>query len=186
MAETITTALFGQAATGAAAAAAASAGTAATAGLLGYGGSITLGGVLNTALALGSAGLSLGGGLAQSRAMQAQAQWQDFQAGQETLRGEQEANRVRETLLRTLASNNAGRAAAGVELSGSALDVDAEAAAAAERELSIVSGNAAARAGAARSSAQSARISGNAALLGGVGQAAGSLFNYASRVRRIG
>jgi hypothetical protein len=42
MAETITTALFGQAATGAAAAAAASAGTAATAGLLGYGGSITL------------------------------------------------------------------------------------------------------------------------------------------------
>jgi hypothetical protein len=145
-----------------------------------------LGGVLNTALALGSAGLSLGGGLAQARALQAQSQWQEFEAGQELLRGEQEANRVREALLRTLASNNAARAAAGVELSGSALDVDAEAAAAAERELSIVGSNAAARAGATRASAVASRAAASGAILSGIGGAAGSLFNYASRVRRIG
>jgi hypothetical protein len=183
MAETLLAAAVGTAATTATAGAAA---TAATAGLIGYGGSVTLGGVLSSALALGSAGLSLGGGLAQQRAMSAQADWQNFNAGQEQLRGEQEANRVRDTLLRTLASNNAGRAAAGVELSGSALDVDAEAAAAAEREVSIVSGNAAARAGSARASAQGARVSGNAALIGGAGQAAAGLFGYAQRIRRIG
>jgi hypothetical protein len=177
MAETITAFLLGTAGT---------ATTAATTGLIGYGGSVTLGGVLSTALALGSAGLSLGGGLAQSRALQAQSQWQEFQAGQEVLRGEQEANRVRETLLRTLASNNAGRAAAGVELSGSAVDVDAEAAAAAERELAIVGNNAAARAGSARASALASRASASGALIGGIGGAAGSLFNYATRVRRIG
>lgn len=185
MAEALIAAAVGTAGT-TAGVAGATATTAATAGLIGTAGQVTLGGVLSSALALGSAGLSLGGGLSQARALEAQGQWQDFQAGQEELRGAQEANRVRDTLLRTLASNNAGRAAAGVELSGSALDVDAEAAAAAEREVSIVGNNAAARAGAARGSAQGARVSGNAALIGGAGQAASGLFNYASRIRRIG
>jgi hypothetical protein len=137
-------------------------------------------------MALGSAGLALGGGMAQARALQGQAQWQDFQAQQEMLRGEQQANRVREALLRTLASNNAGRAAAGVELSGSALDVDAAAAAAAERELAIVSNNAAAQAAARRASALASREAANTAMLEGIGKAAGSLFNYVNRVRQIG
>jgi hypothetical protein len=185
MAETLLAAAVGTAGT-TAGVAGATATTAATAGLIGQAGSVTLGGVLSSALALSSAGLTLGGGVSQQRALSAQAEWQDFNATTEELRGQQEANRVRDALLRTLASNNAGRAAAGVELSGSALDVDAEAAAAAEREVSIVSGNAAARAGSARASALGSRASGSAALLGGAGQAASGLFTYGQRIRRIG
>jgi hypothetical protein len=183
MAETLLAAAVGTAGT---AATATTAATAATAGLIGAGGSVTLGGVLSSALALGSAGMTLGGALNQQRMLSAQAEWSDFNATSEQLRGEQEANRVRDTLLRTLASNNAGRAAAGVDLSGSAIDLDADAAAQAEREVSIVRGNAAARAGSTSAGAQSQRVGANAALIGGLGQAGGSLFNYAQRIGRIG
>jgi hypothetical protein len=185
MAETLLAAAVGTAGTTAGAAGAAAT-TAATAGLLGQAGGITLGGVLSSALALSSAGMTLGGALSQQRMLSAQAEWSDFNATSEQLRGEQEANRVRDALVRTLASNNAGRAAAGVDLSGSALDVDAEAAAQAEREVSIVRGNAAARAGSASAGAQSQRVGANAALLSGAGQAASSLFTYGQRLRRIG
>lgn len=181
--EAITTALVGAAGS---AATATTAATAATGGLLGFGGQVTLGGVLSSALALGSAGLSLGGAMGQARALETQAEWGDFNATTETLRGEQEANRVREVLLRTLASNNAGRAAAGVELSGSAIEVDAQAAEAAERELDIVGSNARARAAVARAKAQSQRVAANSTRLDGVGSAATSLFGYVERRRGTG
>jgi len=181
--ESITAALFGTAAAPATATAAA---TAATGGLLGFGGKVTLGGLFNTALALGSAGLTLGGALRQSQILQTQGAWSEFQAGQEALRGEQEANRVREALLRTLASNNAARAAAALDVSGTPATVDEEVMAQAERELRVVAGNAAVRAAEARAAAALRQSAARVSLLSGLGQAGGSLVSAAERRLRIG
>lgn len=175
--EAVTAALVGTAATGTAAA---------TGGLLGFGGSVTLGGLFNTALALGSAGLSIGGALRQSQMLRTEAAWSEFQAGQEALRGEQEANRVREALLRTLASNNAARAAAGLDIAGTPLTVDEEVTRQAERELRVVAGNAAIREAEARATASLRRSSARLSLLAGLGQGAGQLGGYVDRRLRIG
>lgn len=183
--EALTVAALGSAGT-TAGVAGATATTAATAGLLGTGGAFSLGNALTSAFALASAGLSVGGAMGQSRALQAQAEWGEFNASAETVRGQQEANRIRQALLQTLASNNAGRAAAGVELSGSAIDVDAEAAEEAERELSIVGSNARVRSAGRLASAQSLRVTANATRLGGFGTAATGLFGYVQRNRLIG
>lgn len=177
--EAVTAALFGTAAN-------AATGAAATAGLIGAGGKLTFGGLLGAGLSLASAGLSLGGAIQQSRLLASQAEWSRFQAGQEVLRGEQEANRVREALIRTLAANNAARGAAGIDLSGSPETLDLALAEQAERELAVLRDNAALRAAQSRASADLSRLQGRAALLGGIGSAAGSLFRYAERRQLIG
>lgn len=177
MAEAAAAALVGEAAT---------ATTAATSGLIGTAGSVTAGGLFSTGLTLGSVGLTVGGAMSQAAAMRSQAEWQEFDAGQEELRGEQEANQVRRAMLRTLASNNAGRAASGVAVGGSADDVDAEIMADAERELDVTRANTEARAASTRAAAQNTRGSATSTLLGGVGSAAGSLFDYVDRRGAIG
>lgn len=93
-----------------------------------------------------SAGLRLMERQAESRAMQNQAALLQIQARQgelaargEELRGQAEAQNVRETLLRTLAAQQARYSAAGLVLGeGTPLTVEQEAQAEAERQLDVI------------------------------------------------
>ncbi len=116
---------------------------------------------------LASAGLQVSGARQQAAAlqiqagqMQQQAQVQDLAAQQEALRGQEASNQVREALRRSLASQNAQYAAAGIVLGeGTPQDVGAETARQAERELAINAGDTAVRVASARSAAANTRTS---------------------------
>jgi membrane protein involved in colicin uptake len=87
-----------------------------------------------------------------------QARQAEIAARQEELRGQSDANAVREALLRNLATQNARYAAAGVMLADGTTETVAEAAKAeAERELTIRGAGADQRAAAARGEAAGQR-----------------------------
>lgn len=121
-------------------------------------------------------------GRQQSKALTTQAQQQDSlaeqqlaQNRQEQLRGQEAANQVRETLLRTLATQRAAYAAAGVALdSGTPDTVATETRRQTDRELAIQAGNTAATVNLGKAKADSFR------------QNAGLLRTQATDARRMG
>lgn len=115
---------------------------------------------------LASAGLQVSGARQQSQALAIQSQQQqqtaavqDQVAQQEALRGQEAANQVRENLFRTLASQRAQYAAAGLVLEGTPQDVADQTTRQAERELDIQAGDTAVRVASARQTAANSRIS---------------------------
>jgi hypothetical protein len=101
------------------------------------------------ASALASAGLTVMGSQQQAATARLQAGQQasqaaqaDFAARQEVLRGQAQANQVRQALLQTLAAQNARYSAAGLALEGTPETVANETIAQAERELGMATTNA--------------------------------------------
>jgi hypothetical protein len=102
--------------------------------------------ILGALASVASAGLRLLEGQAQARALSGQAALMRVQARQgelsargEELRGTAEAQSVRETLLRTLAAQQARYSAAGLALGeGTPLTLEEEAQAEAERQLEVI------------------------------------------------
>lgn len=104
---------------------------------------------------LASAGLRVSGEQQQVRAATVQANQQEVAAQQEELRGQESANQVREALLRTIATQRAQYAAAGIALDeGTPQTVEDATRREAERELAIQRGNTAFAAGNSRLNAQ--------------------------------
>lgn len=74
----------------------------------------------------------------QAAVMEGQARQADFSARQEAIRGQEQSNQLREQLLRTLAAQRSRYAASGlVADDGSALSLQEQTAARAERELTV-------------------------------------------------
>lgn len=160
---------------------------AATGGLFGSAGAFSLGTTLSTLASLGSAGLSVYSGLQQAGSLSQQAAYDDFNARQELLRGQQESNTIRENLLRTLAAQNAAYGAAGIDVgAGTPVDVQQDAMAQADRELDTSRANTLLRAYSRRASADVLRSDARGAVAGGYIGGVGSLLDYATRRARIG
>jgi hypothetical protein len=160
-------------------------------------GGLGLTGYASIAAALASAGLGIAGAQQQAATMRLQAGQQrtqaaqtDFSAQQEVLKGREQANQVRGTLLRTLASQNARYAGAGLTLEGTPETVATDTINQAERELALLGANSTIRAEATRTQASLLRDSadwteGGAPLTELTGSA-GSVINLFDRVDRIG
>jgi hypothetical protein len=145
------------AASGAAAAGAAAAGTAASIGAASTAASAAAGtaAASTTAATLGTIsayatiastiagiGLQTLSASRQATMQRGQARMQDFAARQELIRGQQQGNALRQSLLRALAGQRARFAASGLAPDdGTALDLQEETAAQADRELTIQDGN---------------------------------------------
>ena len=140
--------------------------------------------VVGVASSLASAGLAISGSQQQAAALTAQAQQQDLIAKQEELRGQESANQVREALLRSLASQRASYAAAGVTLEGTPETVAEWTRYEAERELSIQAGNTATRVETARLNRDILTDRSASTRTAGVAGAATSLFDAADRIAR--
>ncbi len=141
----------------------------------------------STVASLGSAGLSIFSGLQQAGSLSQQAAYDDFNARQELLRGQQESNTIRENLLRTLAAQNAAYGAAGIDVgAGTPVDVQQDAMAQADRELDTSRANTMLRAYSRRASADVMRSDARGAVAGGYIGGVGSLLDYATRRARIG
>jgi hypothetical protein len=135
------------------------------------------------ALALTSAGLGLSGAMSQAAAADAAAQQARLAARQEELRGRDEANTVRRTLMATLSAQNARYAAGGVLLdSGTPADVEDATRAEADRQLTISGGNAALRASDQRANATLYEGRASSSRTAGAAGVAGSLLDYGLRV----
>lgn len=108
----------------------------ATAGLFGSAGEVTAASILGgTASLFGS--MSTIGGISQYAAMmQDQARWADIQARQEELRGLQESNKIKQSLIATMAAQNARWGFAGIDI-GSGTPVAAQEAAAREADYQL-------------------------------------------------
>lgn len=120
-ATTLGTLLVGSAASGA---------TAATAGLFGVGGAVTTMGVLSGAATAIGVGSSIAGGFAQRNEAKQAAQDETLNAKAARLKGEQEQNRIRKSLLRDVSAATARAGAAGfggalLNQQTSALETDA-------------------------------------------------------------
>jgi len=176
-----------RAATGSSAAPVAAAATKSAATTLPLIGRVTLDDILAGGATAFGALSNIRAGQASAAALETEARFETFRAGQEQTKGQQEQNAIREKLLRTLAQNRAAAGASGITLdSGSVQTVMNESIAAANRELSITRDNAAI-AGAARAArADQLRLSAGAARSGGVGRAAFGLLDAAMRERRRG
>jgi hypothetical protein len=154
-------------------------------------------GYASIAAALASAGLGIAGAQQQAATMRLQAGQQrtqaaqtDFSAQQEVLKGREQANQVRGTLLRTLASQNARYAGAGLTLEGTPETVAEDTINQAERELALLGANSTIRSEGIRTQANLLRESadwteGGAPLTELTGSA-GSVINLFDRVDRIG
>lgn len=79
----------------------------------------------------------------EAKSLRSQAAFEEFNAGQEKIRGMQDANKIRENLLATLASNSARYAAAGIDLnSGTPETIDIATQEDADRQLELSRTNA--------------------------------------------
>lgn len=126
-------------------------------------------------------------GQASAAAAETEARFETFRAGQEQTAGQQQANAIREKLLRTIAQNRAAAGASGITLdSGNVQTVINESIDAANRELDITRQNATMAAAARQSRADQLRLSAQAARSGGVGRAAFGLLDAAYRSKRRG
>lgn len=135
-------------------------------------------GWLGTALTAASAGFSLLSGMQQSAALRGQAKIADFNARQQHVQGLAEGNRVRETMLRTLAAQNAVYASRGFDLgSGTPVTMAEETTAAGRRQIDTAADNAAMQAGQQRMTAASLRSQATGAMLAGVSRAGFSLLD---------
>lgn len=181
-------------------AAASAAGAVAGAGLDAVAGAYTgaLASVSSVASTIGSVGSILSGGFsvlsalnhgsAQASADRAQAAQYQLQANQETIRGMQESNIIKQRTLRALASNNARAGAAGVDISsGSIRDVQGEIMRQSDQQLSITRADSNLSALTRTMSAAQKEIDANYDFQAGLTLAGSNLFeNSAARVARGG
>jgi hypothetical protein len=135
------------------AASTAAAGAAATAGAVATGTSVAAGTTAAATLAsigsyatiastIAGVGLQVLSARQQAAAQRGQAAMTDFAARQEMIRGQQQGNALRESLLRALAGQRARYAASGLAPDdGTAMNLQEETAAQAERELTIQDSN---------------------------------------------
>lgn len=150
-------------------------------------GSVTLDDILAGGATAFGALANIRAGQASAAALETEARFETFRAGQEQTKGQQEQNAIREKLLRTLAQNRAAAGASGITLdSGSVQTVMDESIAAANRELNVLRGNTEIASAARTSRADQLRSSAAAARSGGVGRAAFGLLDSAMRERRRG
>jgi hypothetical protein len=97
---------------------------AASAGLFGAGGAFAATQTIATSLAALSAGSAIMGGVQQGKAFKAQAKFQEFEATQARIQGQQQENDLKEMLLEDLAANNAHFGFAGLDItSGTPVDI---------------------------------------------------------------
>ena len=135
---------------------------------------------------LASAGLSIYGGYQQASTLRQQAALQDFDARQELLTGQQQSNRIRETLLRALATQNATYGAAGIDVgSGSPITVAQDTMEQADRELDISRYGALVRAAPYRAAAADRRARASQAILSGYQGGARSLLDVVPKLRSL-
>jgi hypothetical protein len=138
---------------------------------------------VGVASSLASARLQVSGSQQQAQALGMQANQQDLLAQQEQLRGQEQSNQVREALLRTLATQRAQYAAAGIALDEGTPETVAEASRyEAERELAIGRGNTAIAVSNARTNAQLLRDRASAGLRSSGLSAGVSLFDTVDRL----
>lgn len=134
---------------------------------------------------IAQAGATVVAAQTQAAGMRRQAQQQDTAARQEQLRGEAQALQVRDALRRTLASQNARYAAAGLSLDSGTPETLAEATGAeADRQIRVIGANAEQRANARLAAADDLRASADMAGAAGWGQAGMGLLDYADRSYR--
>jgi hypothetical protein len=146
-------------------------------------GSSIFGTALQTALSLTSAGLSIASGLSQGQALSNRAMIEDFNARQELIRGQFEANKIKENLIRTLATQNAYFGASGIDLgSGTPVDLATETQAQADRELDLVRTNATLLSTTRRFTALGYGADASAAQVGGFARGAMTLLDYGTRL----
>lgn len=126
-------------------------------------------------------------GQASEAAAETEARFESFRAGQEQTAGQQQANAIREKLLRTIAQNRAAAGASGITLdSGNVTNVINESINAANRELDITRQNTSTAVAARQSRADQLRLSARAARTSGVARAAFGLLDSAYRSKRRG
>lgn len=134
---------------------------------------------ISIALAVAGAATSILGGFAQADASKQQARFNELQAERETIKGEQEGNRIKRELLERLAANNARQGSSGLAPTGSFLTVQEAVTDAAERELSIVRSNANVASQTKLLEAEQNRLAARGAVISGFGGAARSLLSVA-------
>lgn len=161
---------------------AASAGSAATAGLFGMAGSATLGGILSGTFGLVSAASTILGASQAAKGSQAEGDFAKFQARQEEIAGKVEGNRIRQSMLQTMATQRARWGTAGIDLSsGTPLQASADAAGEGNLQLGLSRSDAATRAMARRlSSRQSFQRADQQRIAGGV-EGVGTMIDFFSR-----
>lgn len=176
MAITATALALGSAAT---AATATTAATAATAGLFGSAGAFSLGATLSTLGTVGGLFTTLSGAGAQAGIAEGEAKINEFNAKQEEIRGQEEANSIKRDVARAIASSNARGAASGISVSsGSPVQAQKQALRDADNALSTAGTNAKLRAETERVRAGLARQRSRNAIRSGKVGAASILGNF--------
>jgi hypothetical protein len=133
---------------------------------------------MQTALLVGSAGMSILSGVQGQMVSKAQSQQAQLAARQEELKGREQANQIRRNLSQALASQNAIFAARGINpTTGTARVISQESMSQAARDVDITRFGATQAAGALRSQAQQYKIEGNAKLMSGFTDAAKSMYS---------
>jgi hypothetical protein len=164
------------------AATATAAATAATTGLFGAAGAFSFMQTASTLGTLFSIGSTLAGGSADKAAAESQARWDDFRARQDTLRGEQEATKIKEDLARSVSSAVAIGGAQGIDISsGSPANAIQKANQDASNSWSVVRYNAANDAAANRANAYATRQRGANAYRSSRAAAGGMFSDFAMR-----
>lgn len=164
------------------AATATTAATAATTGLFGSAGAFSF---MQTASTLGSAmGIfsTLAGGGAENKMYEQQARWEEIRARQEQIKGMQEANAIKEDLVKNIASANARGAASGIDItSGSPVTAVQQATQDANDAMSLAKANAATNADVSRANASTYRAKGKNAIRSSRSRAIGLASDFAMR-----
>lgn len=141
-----------------------------------------VGAVATVASTAAGVAMQYAGSQRQAAVMRGQSQQADFAAEQERIRGFEQSNQLRESLLRTLASQRSRYAASGlVADEGTALSLQEQTAARAERELTIQDSNSTIRAEQQRSQASLLDDSADWTATGGTINAGVNLFSAFDR-----
>jgi len=161
---------------------AATATTAATAGLFGTAGTFSFMSAASTLGTAFSAYSTIQGGRESDAAYKSQAKWNELQARQERLRGQQEANQIKGDLAKSIASANARGAASGIDItSGSPVTAVNAAIDDANDAWTIAKSNAESNAASSEANAYAARQRGKNAVRSSRSQVTGLATDFASK-----
>jgi hypothetical protein len=137
--------------------------------------------IFSAVTAAASATATYAGAQQQAAQQRTQARMADFNATTEAIRGQIQANQVRETLMRTLAAQSARYAGSGLALEGTPDLVAEQTVAQANRELTMTETNTVLRSEQLRQRARLLEDDAGATELGGTTGAVINLFDTASR-----
>lgn len=139
---------------------------------------------LSTGLFIASGIGQIGSGIAEQKLLSGQSKMEEFNAQQEVLRGREESLRILQELNQNLAAQTVGAFASGLAPTGSVEAGKKQAIQSAQFETGIARDEAEMRAGARRQQAAVQKRRGQAALVGGLFDAAGTFGEGAIRVAR--